>query len=237
MDPLAQFEANRYPDWRTLVSGPDYVKLYEASLRLTPADRDLLHAAMEAQRPPVSERLTTAELKALVDRNYRWVPAPKRTPSPVFRANRCRSPSLIRRIRADRINREKTDKLASRIEATARMDMHGKGDRPPATGDGQPITPRQVLHIDGIELKGVAWGDESPSARREGIMSEMQYIPKVFDLSHMISNHNGVNAGATMSTLEDVVQASSTTLTLLGSKWASHGTLHIDGQTTDTGTK
>ena len=86
------------------------------------------------------------------------------------------------------------------------MDMHGKRDWPPATGDGQPITPRQVLHIDGIDLKGVAWGDDSPSARREGIMSEMQYIPKAFGLSHMISNHNGVNAGATMSTLEDVVR-------------------------------
>ena len=76
--------------------------------------------------------------------------------------------------------------------------MHGKRDWPPATGDGQPITPRQVLHIDGID--------------REGIMSEMQYIPTVFGLSHMISNHNGVNAGTTMSTLEDVVRglASST---------------------------
>ena len=158
MDPLAQFEADRYPDWRTLVSGPDYVKLYEASLRLTPADRALLFAAMEARRPPVSERLTTVELKALIDQTARWVPPPQRTPSPVFHVKRCRSPSLIRRIRADRLNREKADELASRIEATARMDMNGKRDMPPATGGGQPITPRQVLYIDGIEIKRCCMG-------------------------------------------------------------------------------
>jgi hypothetical protein len=73
-------------------------------------------------------------------------------------------------------------------------------------GDGQPITPRQALLIDGIEIKGVAWGDESPRARRCGIMSEMRYASMVFGLSHMISSHNGLNAGATMSTLEGVVQ-------------------------------
>ena len=78
MDPLAQFEADRYPDWRGLVAVPvherDYVKLYDASCRLTPADRLLVDAALEAQRPPVSERLTPSELQALIDRNKRWVP-------------------------------------------------------------------------------------------------------------------------------------------------------------------
>ena len=81
MDPHAQSEADRYPDWRTLVSGPDYVKVYEASLRLTPADRDLLHAAMYAQQPRVSERLTPSALKDLIDRTARCVPPRARTPS------------------------------------------------------------------------------------------------------------------------------------------------------------
>ena len=142
MDPLAQFEADRYPDWRALLklheaSCPDYNKLYEAALRLTPPDRDLLHAAMEAQRPPVSERLTPSELEALIDRTARWVPPQARTPSPVPRygrgegGRRIRSPSLIRRIRADRLNREKADELASLKEKTARMTLatvvHMKG--------------------------------------------------------------------------------------------------------------
>ena len=73
-------------------------------------------------------------------------------------------------------------------------------------GGGQPITPRQALHIGGIEIRGVAWGDESSSVRRHGIMSEMRCASKVFGLSHMISSHDGTNAGATMATLVNVVQ-------------------------------
>jgi hypothetical protein len=218
MDPLSRFEADRYnAAWKTVLEVPvfgtrDHVKVYDAMCRLSVPDRHLAHAALEAQRPPVSERLTASELQALIDRNARWVPPQARTPSPVPRygraadGRRIRSPSLIRRIRAERLNREKADELASLKEAKARMEMHGKRARPPATGDGQPITPRQALLIDGIEIKGVAWGDESPRARRCGIMSEMRYASMVFGLSHMISSHNGLNAGATMSTLEGVVQ-------------------------------
>jgi hypothetical protein len=220
MDPRAQFEADRSDEaWETVmmqlgagIMTRDYVKMYEAQLRLTPADSLLAKAALEAQQPPVSETLSPSAQKELEDRVARWVPPRARTPSPPPRYGRAadgrkiRSPSLIRRIRADRLNREKADELASRTEAIARMDVNRKRDLPPATGDGQPSTPRQVLHIDGIDIKGVAWGDESPSARRSGIMSEMIYLPQVFGLSHMISNHNGVNAGTTMSTLEDVVR-------------------------------
>ena len=96
--------------------------------------------------------------------------------------------------------------IGGKREATARMDINSKRARPPATGGGQPITPRQVLHIDGIEIRGVAWGDEPSSVRRHGIMSEMRCASKVFGLSHMISSHDGTNAGATMATLVNVVQ-------------------------------
>ena len=135
MDPLAQFEADRYPDWRALVAVPmserDHVKLYNDMCRLAPADSLLAHAALEAQRPPVSERLTTSELKALTDRNALWALAPPPTPSPVPRLGRGhRNPSLIRRIRADRLNGEKADELASLKEATERMEMHGTRARP-----------------------------------------------------------------------------------------------------------
>ena len=211
MDPLSKFEADRYPDWKTVIqTAPlDIVKIHNALCRLTIPDLHLAVAALEAQRPPVSERsvLSMSERRASYDRLARCVPPQAPTPSPVpLHGRRCRSPSLIRRIRADRLNREKADELASLKEAKARMEMHGKRARPPATGDGQPITPRQALLIDGIEIKGVAWGDESPRARRCGIMSEMRCASMVFGLSHMISSHNGLNAGATMSTLEGVVQ-------------------------------
>ena len=145
MDPLANLEADRYPDWRALVAVPvserDLVKLFDAFCRLTPADSLLAHAALESQLPPVSERLTTSELKALTDRNACWVQVPP-PPSPVPRlGRRYRSPSLIRRIRADRLNREKADELASRKDATERMEMHGKRARSPPTRDKKPITP------------------------------------------------------------------------------------------------
>ena len=226
-----KFEADRYNEaWKTVreeiaAKGKrDYVKLYDASLRLPQSDWLLLRAAIEAERPPVSERLTASEVKAIIDRPETWVMPPKRIPSPPPRYGRAadgrkiRSPSAIRRIRADRLKREEADELDSRRaanammdfrgkrEATARMDISGKRARPPATGGGQPITPRQALHIDGIEIRGVAWGDETSSVRRHGIMSEMRSASKVFGLSHMISSHDGTNAGTTMATLVNVVQ-------------------------------
>ena len=154
-----QPQAERYLDWKTVVEVPvsaprDYVKMRNALCRLTIPDLHLACAALEAQRPPVSEGLAASELEVLIDRNARWVPPRARTPSPVPRygrgegGRRIRNPSLIRRIRADRLNREKADELASRKEAIASMEKHGKRARPPATGDGQPITPRQVVHLD-----------------------------------------------------------------------------------------
>ena len=222
MDPLSRFEADRYnAAWETIhkeiAAEPftrDYVKLYEATQCLPTPERELVHAQLEAKRPPVSERLTASELQDLIDQTARWVPPQPRTPSPPARygraadGRRIRSPSLIRRIRADRLNREKADELARREEMISRMEsqMHGKRARPPATKDRQAPTPRQAVFIDDIEIKGVAWGEVSPTSRRRGIISEMRDAPMVFDLSHMISNHNDSNAGATMRTLEGVVQ-------------------------------
>ena len=186
MDPVSRFNADRHNEARKTIKEEvategtrDYVKLYDATLRLPRSEWHLVNAALEAELPPVSERLTAPELKALIDRNARWVPPQARTPSPVPRYGRAedgcriRSPSLIRRIRADSLNREKADELASLKDATERMEMYGKRARSPPTRDKKPITPRQALHIGGIEIKGVAWGEESPSARRCGMMSEM----------------------------------------------------------------
>ena len=59
MDPHAQSEADRYPDWRTLVSGPDYVKVYEASLRLY----KMHHRLHQPQgRSPRNKETTTVNL-------------------------------------------------------------------------------------------------------------------------------------------------------------------------------
>ncbi len=142
MDPLSRFEADRYnAAWKTIqkenaaeFGTRDYVKLYDAILRLPQSEWHQIHAALEAERPPVSEGLTASELQVLTDLNARWVPPQLRTPSSPPRYGRAAdgrricSPSLIRRIRADRLNREKADELASLTEATARMDMHGKRD-------------------------------------------------------------------------------------------------------------
>ena len=113
----------------------------------------------------------------------------------------------MRKIRADRIAREKADELALK-EANERMAMRGKRarSRSPPTRDKKPITSREALHIGDIEIKGVAWGDASPSTRWRGIMSEMQYAPIVFGLSHMIINNDSLNASTTMEALEEVVK-------------------------------
>ena len=76
------FEAmDPFPDWKTVVEVPvsaprDWVKTYDLFRRLPIPDLYLAVVELEAQRPPVSERsvLTMSELKAISDRQARWVP-------------------------------------------------------------------------------------------------------------------------------------------------------------------
>ena len=89
MDPLSRFEADRYnaacktiKEEMAAEGTRDYVKLHDATLRLPQSESHLVHAALEAELPPVSERLTAPELKALFDRNARLGTASSTDPEP-----------------------------------------------------------------------------------------------------------------------------------------------------------
>ena len=70
MDPLSRFEADRYnaacktiKEEMAAEGTRDYVKLYNATLRLPRSEWHLANVALEAELPPVSERLTGSELR------------------------------------------------------------------------------------------------------------------------------------------------------------------------------
>ena len=206
MDPLARFHADRYnAAWKTIKEEmacrfPNHVKLYDATLQLPQSERHLLHAALEAERPPVSERLTASELKALIDRTARWVPPQARTPSPVPRYGRGEGGRRIQSPEAIRIIRAQSGRLVPNIQPNTQPSI-GTSLWPENCGNVVATVPVPVT-IRGVSINGLAWGntDIDQQTRLDGLVSEMRRVGNdTFRLQDMLRCHNGTNSGQALS--------------------------------------
>ena len=215
MDPLARFEADRYnaacktiKEEMAAEGTRDYVKLYDATLRLPQSEWHLVHAALEAELPPVSERLTASELKALIDRTARWVPPQARTPSPVPRygrgegGRRIQSPEAIRIIRAQSLS------IQPNIQPNTQPSIGTS--LWPENCDNVVATVAVPGTIRGVSINGLAWGnpDVDQQTRLDGLVSEMKRVgTETFRLQDMLRCHNGTNMGQALSAMMQRIES------------------------------
>ena len=214
MDPLARFEADRYNEACKTIKEEmaakrtrDYVKLFDATLRLPQSERHMVHAELEAELPPVSERLTASELKAIIDRTARWVPRQARTPSPVPRYGRgeggriIRTPEDMRRIKAQRLNIQPN--IQPNVQPTIVATSPRLHSIWPDSGSVVATVPVPTT-IGRQTIKGLLWGSVgiTKEERLEGLLTEMRSVgSEIFRLQEMISCHEGTNGGQALSAM------------------------------------